>query len=89
MYVQVVAVRVCLCRHVPGARREWKQQRDAEARQQERERERERKRKKIVEERKDFKEREKMSFEIILSSFSLQIPHFSNTGFIPFAHYET
>lgn len=87
MYVQAVAVRVGLCRHVPGARRERKKQRDAGARQQRKERERERK--KIVKERKDFKEGEKMSFEIILSSFSLQIPHFSNTGFIPFAHYET
>lgn len=51
--------------------------------------ERERKKEKIVKEREDFKERKKITFEIILSSFSLQFPHFSNAGLIPLAHYET
>lgn len=71
---------MCVCvENVPGGGRERKQR---ETQRQEGE-------KKLLKRERISRREKKITFEIILSSFSLQFPHFLNTGFIPLAHYET
>lgn len=64
-------LRLCMCGNLPGAQREKKQR---ETLRQESYKTR-KKEKKIVKEREDFKEREKITFEIILSSISPFFKH--------------